>query len=112
MSEGLTIAGIIGGIIAFIGMVMAFARTSPDDAKTNLARWMEAIGFHRIPKWLGSFDFEKWASRAGVIITVITAYVLQAAYPDFSNELRKRIARLVRQPVEEQPRAVASPAIP
>jgi hypothetical protein len=35
-----------------VGLVMLFARTGPDEAVSNLSKWANKLGFHRISAWL------------------------------------------------------------
>ena len=70
-----TFGAFILGVVAVLGLLMALARTPPDHAKTNLTLWIEAIGFHRIPAWLRSFEADKWARRVGGFASLLAAIV-------------------------------------
>jgi len=39
---------ILGASIAFASLVMALARTPPQDAISNIAKWTDWVGFHHI----------------------------------------------------------------
>jgi len=43
---------VLGPLLAIASLVMALARTPPKDAISNLPKWAEWAGLHRIPAWL------------------------------------------------------------
>jgi hypothetical protein len=54
---------------------MALARTPPHDAFSNLSKWVESCGFHRVPEWLqdrkADAVAQKWARRIVAISFLI-----------------------------------------
>jgi hypothetical protein len=52
-------------------MVIALASVAPEDAASNLSKWVSAIGFERVPTWLA----ERSADVSAVIISVICIVV-------------------------------------
>jgi hypothetical protein len=62
-------------LIGTAGLLMAFARTGPDEAVSNLSRWVEYIGFHRIPAWLRARNADRWAYRGGMLAMAILLFV-------------------------------------
>jgi hypothetical protein len=66
--SGLAIAFAIWGVLAGgSGVVMALARTGPEDAKSNLSRWAEWVGVGRIPSWLLARSVDQAAYRWGKV---------------------------------------------
>jgi hypothetical protein len=61
-SVTLTIAGII---LTILGLVMAFARTGPEEAKKNLARWAETLGILSFKSGQKSQRPDLWIARIG-----------------------------------------------
>jgi hypothetical protein len=56
-------------LTGLIGLIMLFARTGPDDATSNLSKWITWVGIHRIPGWLRSRVADKWALTIGTLLT-------------------------------------------
>ena len=83
----------------FIGcasLIMAFARTSPEDASSNLSKWVDKLGFRKLAAWIRDrksvYLVYRWA-RIALIIAValaalgVGAYRLTASAPDWSTPL-------------------------
>ena len=54
---------------------MAFARTGPDEAVSNLSKWLERGGLHRIPGWLRARVIDKWAIRGAMLAMAVLLFV-------------------------------------
>jgi hypothetical protein len=63
-------------LTGLIGLIMLFARTGPDDATSNLSKWIVWAGIHRIPGWLRSRVADKWALTIGASLTAIFLVLL------------------------------------
>src|SRR5271166_5951195 len=58
--------------IGSVGALMAIARTSPEDAFSNLSKWAERFGVHHIPNWLRDRRIDdvvfRWSRYAFVVL--------------------------------------------
>jgi hypothetical protein len=54
---------VIAGVVPVLALMMAFARTGPDDAVSNLSKWAGKFGLKRLPEWLLSKDADRWTIR-------------------------------------------------
>ena len=61
----LRVLAIWAAVTGTLGAVMAFARTGPDEAVSNLSKWLEKAGIHRIPQWLRERSVDHWVLRYG-----------------------------------------------
>ncbi len=61
---------IFGALLGIAALLMAFARTPPDDAISNLSKWAKWAGIHHVPTWL--------RNRAADITVIRWAYILSA----------------------------------
>jgi hypothetical protein len=64
-----------GAVVATVGLVMAFARTGPDEAASNLSKWAEKVGLHNAPRWLRSKAADRLVLRWGKVVLVLLALV-------------------------------------
>ncbi|MGY3143767.1 hypothetical protein ACVWYQ_000766 [Bradyrhizobium sp. USDA 3397] len=79
MSVFQTIWTIIGACITIAGLVIAFARVSPDDAKENLTRWGKASGIQKIPAFFRAVNWERFRRVSAAVITGVGAFITSAA---------------------------------
>jgi hypothetical protein len=79
-----TVIAVIASIIGLLSLVMALGRTPPEDARTNLLRWVEFVGIHRIPEWVktrrADVAFRRFTTIASVISVAIAAGAAVANY--------------------------------
>jgi hypothetical protein len=60
-----------GGILAFGAVViMAAARTGPDDAVSNISRWLNRLGFGS-KEWMTNPNVDTWAFRIAAIVFLL-----------------------------------------
>ncbi len=62
-------------LVALAGLVMAFARTGPSEAASNLSRWIEWCGGHRISAWLKAGSADRWLYRSGMVAMAVLLFV-------------------------------------
>jgi hypothetical protein len=62
----LTALAIWAGVTGTLGLLMALARTPPDEAASNLSRWLEWTGLRHIPGWLKDRAADRWVFRYGL----------------------------------------------
>ena len=51
-------------LTGLVSVIMALARTSPDDAVSNLSKWAKRAGLHDIPQWLRNQRADEIANKA------------------------------------------------
>jgi len=71
----LTALAIWAAVTGTLGAVMAFARTGSDEAVSNLSKWLEKAGIHRIPQWLRERSVDRWVLRYGSSVMVGLLFV-------------------------------------
>ena len=54
---------------------MAFARTGPDDARSNLSQWLERAGIHRLPTWLRKRRIDILTYRYGMVVMAFLLFI-------------------------------------
>jgi hypothetical protein len=59
------------GLVTVAGLIMAFARTGPDDAKANLVRWSTALGLPRLQAWAKTHRPDLWIARIGTVVAAM-----------------------------------------
>jgi len=57
-------------LVATAGLVMAFARTGPGEAKSKLSEWAEFLGFKKVSQWLGKHAVDP-RYRTVAMLTVV-----------------------------------------
>jgi hypothetical protein len=69
------LGSIILGAISLLGLLMAFARIGPDEAASNLSKWVQKAHIHRVPEWLSRKDVDAfvllWGKRAIILLAPI-----------------------------------------
>jgi hypothetical protein len=57
-----------GAITGTVGLVMSFARTGPEEARSKLSEWAQTFGFKKVAAWLAAhavdpkvLKYGKWA---------------------------------------------------
>ncbi len=73
------------GIGTAIGVIMAFARTPPADAKTNLSKWIEFAGIHHIPIWVRSPIVSRVVIGFCTALTGVMVFMMGAFFTDWYN---------------------------
>jgi hypothetical protein len=62
-------------IVPFLGLLMALARTGPDEAVSNLSKWAQKAHIHRAPEWLARKNADAfvrtWGTRAIIALVPI-----------------------------------------
>jgi hypothetical protein len=58
---------ILGALLAIASLVMALARTPPNDAASNLSKWIDWVGLHRLATRLRSPAINRIVFRIGLI---------------------------------------------
>jgi hypothetical protein len=71
----LTFFAIWGCLTGTVGLIMAFARTGPDDAASNLSKWLERAGIHQIPNWLRARQADKLVYRWAMLVMAALLFV-------------------------------------
>ena len=56
-----------------VGLVMFAAQIGPDEARSNLSKWVEKAGIHSIPRWLRSRKADRFVLRWGKWALVATS---------------------------------------
>jgi len=69
------IFAIWGALLGTLGLVMAFARTSPDEARSKLSEWADFFGLKRAARWLGAHAIDRRVSRYGKWLVFILLFV-------------------------------------
>jgi hypothetical protein len=72
MPSFLTMLTIWGALMASFGALMAIVRTNPDEIRSNISKYLEWVGIHRIPESLQSRradQFVFWLSAAIVVLS-------------------------------------------
>jgi hypothetical protein len=64
-----------GAIIGTVGLVMAFARTGPDEARNKLAEWAEVLRLQRLAAFLSRHSLSERVLRYGKWIMVTLLFV-------------------------------------
>jgi hypothetical protein len=68
---------IVGALIAFAGLIMAFARTPPNDAISNLSQWAQWAALYRLSGWLRYRRInqlaDRWAKRAMIVLAFVAS---------------------------------------
>jgi hypothetical protein len=75
---------------------MAFARTGPDEAVSNLSKWLEKAGIHRIPQWLRERSVDRWVLWYG---SWVMAGLLFVGGMVFQNWLSKPVLNVQSSPI-------------
>jgi hypothetical protein len=66
-------------ILSALGGVLMFgARTGPEEASSNLSKWMAWMGIRRPPTWLTDPPAVHWSKRVGVLSVIAAAIVFSA----------------------------------
>jgi transcriptional regulator with XRE-family HTH domain len=74
--SGVAIAFAIWGCLTgTVGVVMALARTGPDEAVSNLSKWIEKVGLHRLAFRLRSPVTDRRVFRAGLIAMATLLFI-------------------------------------
>jgi hypothetical protein len=64
-------------LTGLVSVIMALARTSPDDAVSNLSKWAKRAGLHDIPQWLRNQRADEiayhWAKISLIVLITIGA---------------------------------------
>jgi hypothetical protein len=70
---------ILGALLGLASLIMALARTPPNDAMSNLAKWAEWVGIHHVPLWLRDRRADqvavRWALATAIIAAAAGTYV-------------------------------------
>src|SRR5271170_6055605 len=66
---------ILGALLAIAGLVMALARTPPNDAVSNLSKWIDWVGLHRLATNLRSPSIDRRVFRLGLISMGILLFI-------------------------------------
>jgi hypothetical protein len=75
---------ILGTLFAGSSLVMALARTGPDEAASTLSKWADRIGVKHVPAWLRDRGADRvvfrWAGVATVVFLVAAIWGLRAYF--------------------------------
>jgi hypothetical protein len=71
----LTFLPIYGLLIATVALVMAFARTGPDEAKSKLSEWAEFFGLMAASRWLARHALDRRVLKYGAGIMFVLVFV-------------------------------------
>jgi len=86
----LGLLAIWGAIVGTLGLLMAFARTSPDEAYSNLSQWLGVVRFHRAQQWLRDRAVDRFVLRYGqwlmVLLLFLGGMIFQAWLSQKSNQ--------------------------
>jgi hypothetical protein len=104
----LTTLAVWAGVTGTAGLVMALARTPPNEAASNLSKWLEWIGFHHIPRWLRDRAADRWVLRYGLVMMAILFFVGGIG---FDNWVRPPIVPTSLSSSPPSPTFVSSPPI-
>jgi hypothetical protein len=78
----LTFLAIYGPIVATVALVMAFARTGPDEARSKLSEWAEFFGLKALSRWLSRHALDErvlwYGTRTMFLLTFIGGIALGA----------------------------------
>jgi hypothetical protein len=72
------------------GLLMALARTGPHEAISNLSKWAEWAGIHKIPGWLRSPAVDRWVFGIGASVIVILLFLGGLSVNLWFNALSQR----------------------
>jgi hypothetical protein len=72
MFAGLAIWAAVTGTVS---LLMAFARTPPGEAASNLSKWLEWLGVRHIPSWLRTRAADRWVLRYGALMVAILLFL-------------------------------------
>jgi hypothetical protein len=67
MSGFALVFAVWSALAAAAGVIMALARTSPTEARSNLSKWIEWAGIHQIPTWLQARSADQMVFRWATI---------------------------------------------
>jgi hypothetical protein len=106
--------GMAVGILPILVLVMAFARTGPDEAVSNLSKWAHKA--HLRPSiWLSRKDTDtvviKWAKRS-ISVLLMVGILAFAAWYNYEPETSSADARQERNHDSQAQRPVAQPLQP
>jgi hypothetical protein len=68
-----TFLAIYGPVLATAAVVMAFARTGPDEARSKLSQWADSFGLKAAAGWLNkhSIDARVWRYGKGIMVILV-----------------------------------------
>ena len=72
---GITIPGVWLFITSIVGLVMLFGRTGPAEAASNLSKWIEKTGLHRLAATLRSPSVARRLFRAATISMGVLLFI-------------------------------------
>jgi hypothetical protein len=61
-------------ITATLAVLMAFARTPPEEAALNLSKWLGTARFHQMQRWLQERAIAQWVRRYGRYVMAILLF--------------------------------------
>jgi hypothetical protein len=71
----ITIPGVWVFVTGLVGLVMVFARTGPDEAASNLSKWIEKTGLHRVATRLRSPSVDRRVFRGAAIAMAMLLFI-------------------------------------
>lgn len=74
MPNFITMLAIWAALMSGFAALMAIVRTNPDEIRSNISKYLEWAGIHRIPGWLRSSKADQLVFRWSAIVIVVLLF--------------------------------------
>jgi hypothetical protein len=82
----LGLLAIWAAITSTLGLLTAFARTAPDEAYSNLTKWLGTVRFHRAQQWLKDRAVDRLVLRYGRWVMIVLLFSGGMIFQDWLSQ--------------------------